>query len=140
MGVGLSGLHSRIRQIGQKRKVEMVVAVSQVADLDIVDQLPCLLFVKQQRRNGNKSCGLRRYAVAVIELRQRHCVEKRSHKVVNELDSALRSGDQDDSDQNDRDHQNTPNEESVGMVPYQTPNTVDPCGTLSNASVQGVAP
>src|SRR6516162_2380423 len=105
MGVRLSGLHSRIRQIGQKRKVEMVVAVSQVADLDIVDQLPRLLFVKQQRRNGNKSCGLRRYALAVVELRQRHYVEKRGHEVVNELDSALRSRDERKEKRQSKPHQ-----------------------------------
>src|SRR6202043_3444243 len=94
MRIGLARLFNRIRQIGQKRKVEIVVAIPEVADLDIIDQLPCLLFVEQQCRNRNQGGGLKRQAVAVIELRQRHRVKERGHEMVNELDGALRSRDQ----------------------------------------------
>jgi hypothetical protein len=60
MRIGLARLFNRIRQIGQKRKVEIVVAIPEVADLDIIDQLPRLPSVAQQCRNRNKGCGLKR--------------------------------------------------------------------------------
>ena len=59
-----------IRQIGNQREVDVGIVIAQEADFEIFDEAANLLFVQQQRGNGDQGQAVVRNALGEIELGQ----------------------------------------------------------------------
>src|SRR6266567_2671681 len=59
---------ARIRQVAQKRKINIGIMVSQVSYFQVLHQPSHLLFIQQQSRNGYHGCAIGRNRICEVEL------------------------------------------------------------------------
>src|SRR5579871_3350070 len=86
----------RIRQIRHDRVMNIRIVVPQIANLQLFNQMANLLFIQQQRRNGDQCDAVGRYSFREIHLWQRCRTQQVRREIVHQLNCCLRTRQQED--------------------------------------------
>src|SRR5665213_398194 len=84
------GTRSRIWQIREQAKVDILVLICEVARLQFFKQLRNLLLIHQKSRHDDQRRHLRRNALRKIQLRQRFSLHQGCDTAIDQIDCALR--------------------------------------------------
>src|SRR5689334_17254957 len=87
----------RVRQIREKRKVEVRIVIRKEANLEIFNKSSHLLLIEQQGRYGDQRGAAFRNAFSEVELRQNFRSQQRGSQIVHQLHRALGTRQQQDN-------------------------------------------
>src|SRR5665213_525600 len=91
-------LAHRVGEIGHQGEVQVGIAVGEISDFEVPDQLMHLLLAEEQRWNGDDGCAGGRNALAEVEFGQGVGVEEGGDSVVDQLDCNLHGRKQQNDD------------------------------------------
>src|ERR1700722_10602892 len=86
----------RIGQVSEKHEVKVGIPIAQETHLKVVDQFAHLLFVYEQRGNRDECDAVARNTRGEVQFRQRLRIEKCGDGIVDQLDSILGCGNQEE--------------------------------------------